>query len=171
MRWWGGKLRQVRRFLLGRVTPREQQALAAWLTPAQRRLFVGMHRADQRHGLDVVATLRAAGHDDTDLLLAALFHDAGKGGRTGLWHRVGWSLGERYGSWVWSILALLPGMRAGLERMRGHEERSAAMALEAGCSLRTAALIRATGDDGRDPASGPAETRALLALRLADEAN
>ena len=40
----------------------EREALAGWLTPAQLALFDGMHRADQRHGLDVVASLRADGH-------------------------------------------------------------------------------------------------------------
>ena len=53
-----------------------------------------MHVADQRHGLDVVASLRAAGRTDPDLLLAGLLHDAGKG-QTGVWPRVAWSLGER----------------------------------------------------------------------------
>ena len=41
----------------------------------------GCIRADQRHGLDVVAALRADGHDAPDLLLAGLFHDASKGPR------------------------------------------------------------------------------------------
>ncbi len=44
--------------------------------------------ADQRHALDVVARLRAAGLTDPDLLAAALLHDAGKGPRVRLWHRV-----------------------------------------------------------------------------------
>ena len=61
--------------------------LASWTTPAQRRLFDTMHVADQRHGLDVVASLRAEGVKDRDVLLAGLLHDVGKGD-TGVWPRV-----------------------------------------------------------------------------------
>jgi hypothetical protein len=62
--------------------------LAAQLAPAARRLFATMSRADQRHSLDVWAALRARGHDDPDLLAAALLHDCGKGaGRVRLWVR------------------------------------------------------------------------------------
>ena len=70
--------------------------LAAWTTPAQRRLFDTMHVADQRHGLDVVAAMRAAGVKDRDALVAGLLHDAGKGD-TGVWPRVAYSLGQAYG--------------------------------------------------------------------------
>ena len=63
----------------------DREALAGWLTPAQLALFEGMHRADQRHGLDVMASLRGDGHAaDTDLLLAGLFHDA-----AARWDRIG----------------------------------------------------------------------------------
>ena len=56
-----------------------------------------MHRADQRHGLDVVRALRVAGHDDPDVLVAGLLHDSAKGKEVGLWQRVGWSLADHYG--------------------------------------------------------------------------
>ena len=58
-----------------------------------------MHVADRRHGLDVVASLRAEGVDRPDVLVAGLLHDAGKGD-TGVWPRVAYTLGERYGTWV-----------------------------------------------------------------------
>ena len=38
-----------------------------------------MHVADQRHGLDVVATLRSEGVSDDEVLLAGLLHDCAKG--------------------------------------------------------------------------------------------
>ena len=87
--------------------------LAAWTTPAQRRLFDSMHVADQRHGLDVVASLRADGVQDRDVLLAGLLHDAGKGD-TGVWPagRVLARPGVR--DWVWSRRGVWPGMRHGL---------------------------------------------------------
>src|SRR5688500_19718426 len=44
--------------------------------------------ADRRHGLDVAERLLTAGLDDSDLLAAALLHDAAKGHRMRLWHRV-----------------------------------------------------------------------------------
>ncbi len=144
------------------MAPLERAELAAWLSPAQLGLFDTMPAADRRHGLDVVATLRSSGAPDPDLLLAGLLHDAGKGPTVGLWHRVAWSLGERYGSWVWRLVRPLPGFATALERMRDHAEHSAELAREAGCSPRTVELIRhqAAPEDGDG-----------AVLRLADEAN
>lgn len=139
----------------------ERATVATWLTPAQLALFDTMHRADQRHGLDVVADLRAEGHADPELLLAGLFHDASKGPGVGALHRVAWALGERYGSGVHRLAARLPGFGTALERIREHPERSAELALTAGCSPRTADLIRHQAAPN-DPAAGEA-------LRLADE--
>ncbi|HEV2238004.1 MAG TPA: HD domain-containing protein, partial [Ktedonobacterales bacterium] len=59
---------------------RDEAVLAAHLGPEARRLFATMSRADQRHSLDVWAALRARGHEEADLLVAALLHDCGKGG-------------------------------------------------------------------------------------------
>lgn len=178
--WWAGRVRQFGRHLLGRVSPAERRELERWLTPAQATLFRAMHPADRRHGLDVVASLRAAGHAEPDLLLAGLFHDAGKGPAVGLWHRVAWTLGERYGESVLGIAARLPGFRPALARIRDHAEISAAMALRAGCAPLTAELIRTAGSThaeeatpvGADMALGAADARRLSrALRLADEAS
>ena len=112
-----------------------------------------MPQADRRHGLDVVADLRATGSTDPDLLAAGLLHDCGKGPRVRLGHRVAWSLGQRYGAWVWLVTGHVPTFGAGLARMRDHAMRSAEMAGEAGCSPRTIELIRSqeapTNDAGR----------------------
>ena len=163
MGWWTGKIRQAARYVTARVTEAERRDLAEWLTPAQLRLFDSMHRADQRHGLDVADGLRRAGHDEAELVLAGLFHDAAKGQSTRLPHRVMWSLGERYGAWVWTVARRIPGFADGLQRMREHSERSAELALRAGCSPLTAELIRYQSEP-RDPVLGHA-------LRVADEAN
>ena len=136
--------------------------LAAWTTPTQRRLFDSMHVADQRHGLDVVASLRAEGVKDRDVLLAGLLHDAGKGD-TSVWPRVVYSLGQAYGTWIWTVAGVWPGMGALLTRLQEHAERSAVLAVEAHCSPRTVELIRYQ-DAPRDPEFGEL-------LRLADEAN
>jgi hypothetical protein len=162
--WWAGRIRQFRRYVAGTVGPADRDALVSWLTPAQLVLFDGMHRADQRHGLDVVASLRADGHgDDGDLLLAGLFHDASKGPSVGLLPRIGWSLGEHYGRPIVRATVWLPGFRRAYDRLREHADRSAEMALGAGCSLSTAELIRHQ--------ASPVDALAGEALRLADEAN
>ena len=144
------------------MAPAEVTALASWTTPAQQGLFAAMHPADQRHGLAVVATLRDSGQAEPDLLLAGLLHDAGKG-RTGVWPRVAWSLGEKYGSWVWRSGALVPGMGAPLDRLRHHAERSARLAEAVGCPRRTVELIRNQ--------AAPIDAEYGVALLLADEAN
>jgi hypothetical protein len=144
------------------VTPEERAALVTWIAPAQLDLFDTMHVADRRHGLDVVASLRAEEVTEPDLLVAGLLHDAGKGD-TGIWPRVAYSLGTRYGSWIPRVVTVLPGFRAALERLRTHAETSAALAAAAGCSPRTVELIR-----NQD---APLDAEFGELLRLADEAN
>jgi hypothetical protein len=123
-----------------------------------------MHVADRRHGLDVVATLRAEGVTDPEVLLAGLLHDAGKG-RTGVWPRVVYSLGQGYGRWMWDLAGIVPGagFRDALARLRDHADASASLAAAAGCSPRTVELIRHQ-DAPIDPEAG-------RLLKLADEAN
>jgi hypothetical protein len=160
--WWASKVRQFAGHVGASVRADEVRALGTWLTPPQLALFGSMPRADQRHGLDVVARLRSDGAADPDLLLAGLLHDAGKGRSVRLWHRVGWSLGERYGRGARGAFERLPGFAAAFDRMRRHAELSSALALEAGCSARTAELIRAQ----EAPVDAAGE-----ALRRADEAS
>jgi len=160
--WWGPRTRQFRAHLRASVAPGERAALVSWTSPAQLALFDAMHVADRRHGLDVVASLRAEGVEDRDVLLAGLLHDAGKGG-TGVWPRVAFSLGSRYGAWIGRVAAVLPGYGPALERLRTHADTSAGLAARAGCPVRTVELIRHQ-DAPTDPEFGEL-------LRLADEAN
>ena len=160
--WWGPKVRQFRAHLRARVAPRERDALAAWTSQAQLALFDAMHVADRRHGLDVVASLRGDGVHDRDVLLAGLLHDAGKGD-TGVGPRVAYSLGQRYGAWVWRAASTIPGWRDALVRLSTHAQASATLAAAAGCSQRTVDLIREQ-DAPTDPEYGEL-------FRLADEAN
>ncbi len=161
--WWAGKVRRFARYFTGRVSAAERHDLTTWLTPAQLALFDAMHPADQRHGLDVAAALRADGHAQPDLLLAGLLHDCGKGRALHVWHRVGWSLGERYGARVGSGLSRLPTFRSAFATLRDHAARSAQLAAAAGCSAAAVDLIRNQAEP-TDPVLG----RALL---LADQAN
>lgn len=160
--WWASKVRQFRSHVRARVGPDERAALGAWVTPEQLALFDAMHVADRRHGLDVVATLGDQGVTDADVLLAGLLHDAGKG-RTGVWPRVAYSLGQAYGAWVWQVAGILPPMRAAIDRLRAHAEASARLAERAGASARTVDLIRHQ--------EAPVDPEAGRLLQLADEAN
>jgi len=160
--WWGSKVRQFRSHVTARVGVDERAGLRDWLSPRQLALFDSMHVADQRHGLDVAATLRDDAVTDDELLLAGVLHDAGKG-HIGVWPRVAYSLGQGYGGWVWRIASFVPGWRDALRRLQDHAETSAELAREAGCSARTVELIRHQ-DAPIDPVAG-------RALQLADEAN
>jgi hypothetical protein len=160
--WWADKTRQFRSHVRARVTPEERAELAGWLTADLLELFDAMHVADRRHGLDVVDHLRRDGVRDPEVLLAGLLHDAGKGA-TGVWPRVAWSLGQRYGRWVWRLARLVPGWSRPMARLEAHAEESARLAAVAGCSPRTVELIRHQ-DAPVDPIAGEQ-------LRLADEAS
>jgi hypothetical protein len=140
--WWAAKLRRTRSYLRAAVSTAERDSLAARLEPAQLALFDWMQLADRRHGLDVMADLERRGVTDPDLLVAGLLHDCGKGPRVRFIHRVAWSLGQRYGTWIWRSSSHLPTLRVGLAALRDHAERSARLAREAGCSTRTVDLIR-----------------------------
>jgi hypothetical protein len=160
--WWAARTRQFRSHLRATVSPQERTGLVSWTSAEQLALFDSMHVADRRHGLDVAGSLRAEGVTEPDVLLAGLLHDAGKGD-TGVWPRVAYVLGSRYGTWIPATASVLPGFRVALERLRTHAETSAALASGAGCSSRTVELIRHQ-DDPIDPDFGEL-------LRIADEAN
>ena len=160
--WWATKTRQVRDHLRARVTAADRAGAAAWLTPGELALFDAMHVADRRHGLDVVAHLRADGATGHDLLVAGLLHDCAKGD-TGVMPRIIYSLGQRYGTRIWRVAAIVPGWSAALERLRVHADASAELASAAGCSPATVELIRHQ-DAPVDPVAGEQ-------LRLADDAS
>jgi hypothetical protein len=151
--WWSAKIHRTWSYFHASVGVDERADLERWLTPAQLALFDAMPVADRRHGLDVAADLRPAAGGDKDLLLAGLLHDCGKGPRVRLPHRVAWSLGQRYGTWIWRLSSHLPKFEAGLATLRDHARRSAELASGAGCSVRTIELIRnqesPTDDAGR----------------------
>jgi hypothetical protein len=160
--WWLTKARQTKRHLLAQVPARERDAVSAWLRPEELAIFDGMHVADRRHGLDVVTALRAAGETSSEVLLAGLLHDAGKGD-AGMVPRIVHALGQAGMGWAATLVGWWPGMRMTLGRLRDHAELSARLAEAAGCPPRTVELIR-WQDDPRDPEAGER-------LRLADEAS
>ncbi|MGH2445627.1 MAG: hypothetical protein ACRDGD_06255 [Candidatus Limnocylindria bacterium] len=147
-----------------RVGP-EEEALARRVLPsAAWTLFERMPVADRRHGLDVAERLVSAGHDDPDILAAALLHDAAKGHRMRLWHRVGGVLLEPLAPRLLARLAS-PDPRSWRHPFHlylHHAELSADLAMRAGCAPRTDAFIRGT-------AVG-ADARLQRALEAADDA-
>ena len=151
--------------LTARVEPAEEARARSLLPELAWPLFVAMPIADRRHALDVAARLLAAGQADPDLLAAALLHDAAKGPRVRLRHRVAGVLLQAAapgalvrlaspdeGSWRYPFHLFLQ-----------HAALSAEAALQAGCSQRTADLIRGS--------SPPADALLAALLRTADEAS
>lgn len=144
----------------------EETALAHRILPRHAApLFDGMPVGDRRHALDVVHRLLAAGHDDPDLLSAALLHDAAKGHRMRLWHRVAGVLLEALApSSLRRLASEDPGSwRHPFHLYLHHAELSAELARDAGCSDRAAAFIRGTASS--------ADVRLERALQAADDAS
>lgn len=135
------------------------------LPAAGARLWDGMPVADRRHGIDVAHRLLEAGHDDADLLAAALLHDAAKGHRMRLWHRVAGVLLEAFAPGLLRRLAVPDptSWRHPFFLYVHHAELSAGLAVDAGCSERAAAFIRG--------APAEADVRLWRALEAADDAS
>jgi hypothetical protein len=159
------RVRQFAAHLRARVTD-DDTARAHRILPGRAAvLFDAMPVADRRHALDVVERLLTAGHDDPDLLAAALLHDVAKGHRMRLWHRVAGVLLEAFAPGILRRLASSsPGSwRHPFHLYLHHADLSAGMAVEAGCSERAAAFIR-----GTPPV---ADVRLGRALEAADDAS
>lgn len=159
----GHRVAQFIGHLTARVDPGEIDRARPLLPDTAWPLFAEMPTADRRHALDVAARLAAAGERDPDLLAAALLHDAAKGHRMRLWHRVAGVLLEAVAPRTLARLASADqrSWRYPFHLYLHHAALSADAALAAGCSPRTAALIRGSID--------PADAPLAAALRRADE--
>jgi hypothetical protein len=127
-------------------------------------LVESMSERDQRHSLDTFRLLREQGHEDPDLLSAALLHDVGKGrlaaARVRLWHRVAYVLLATVAP---PLLRRLSDGRGGLADLHHHADRGAVVAEALGIGPIAVELIRRHHDDV------PADERLDL-LRAADDA-
>ena len=158
------------------------------LNPDQMAVFRCLPPYDQRHSLEVLAALRAAGYEESAVLAAALLHDAAKT-RMRLRHR----------ALVVLVRALAPGLAERWSRGNGtgwtapfviaahHAEWGAETAARAGSDPLTVALIRRhhaplplfspsrwEGDGGREGEEDEAdalteEDRLLAAFQAADD--
>ena len=127
-----------------RVEPEEVALVRRILPDGGVALFESMPVADRRHGLDVAERLLRTGHDDRDLLAAALLHDAAKGHRMRLWHRVAGVLLEAVAPSVLGRVASpdSSSWRHPFHLYLYHEPLSAALSADAGCPPRVGAFIR-----------------------------
>jgi hypothetical protein len=152
--------RQVLKALRPGLQPAAIAAVAVLLSPAETRLFLQMEKRDQRHAIEVMRRLEAAGCQSPELLAAALLHDCGKGA-VPVWLRI--------------LNVLSPGLlrhlaaegssswRADAYRLAHHPRLGADLALAAGAHPTTARLI-----SGRVRAE---ESEALALLHRADDAS
>src|SRR5438270_730680 len=146
----GYRIRQFGRAVGARPRPDQLSAVRTRLTEPQWRLFRSMAPRDQWHAIETLRLLSGRGEPGTDLGLAALLHDAGKG-YIRLYDRVLYVLLARLPSLL-RCLAAEDGAhwRAALFRSAGHANSGARLAQEAGASERAVWLIRqhhATGVD------------------------
>jgi hypothetical protein len=151
--------------LTARVSLDEERLARDLLPQSAWALFAQMPVADRRHGLDVAARLLLLGYQDRDLLGAALLHDAAKGRRMRLWHRVAGVVLEALAPRVLHRLAVedRSSWRHPFHLYLHHGPMSARAALQAGCSERTASFIRGE--------AAAADRPLLAALHAADEAS
>jgi hypothetical protein len=180
--WWGRVRYRLLQFVRGfsaAVSEQEAQQAQAILPCEAWPLFQRMPRDAQRHSLNVLATLRAAGQTDQDLAAAALLHDVGKvaaadaGYRLTLWWRGPLVLIEALApDWLrhWSAPTPSAGWRYVLYVHQEHPAIGATWAEAAGCSPRTCWLI--AHHQERNPAlQGEEELQLLRALQWADSEN
>lgn len=162
------RLRQLQRALTGRISARDLEFVAEYLSPKELRLFQQMAGFDQRHCLDVAQTLVRGGYRDHALLGAALLHDVGKVGDDGRPIPLIY-----YGAFV-VLKRLAPGLyRRAVVSGRGplwpfalhasHEQRSAKLAQTAGSAPEVVTILRAY--------AAQQETAETRLLQWADDLN
>jgi len=148
----------------------EEWATVNRLLPEEASIaFARMPVQDQRHGLDIMAALKAQGLQSNDLFAAALLHDLAKADGVRIWHRVVTVLLRAWRpSWLRSLASPDPASWRYPYWLQLHRpELSARLALEAGCSEATVGLIRRHHD--RTARLAPPLDKWLAALQAVDE--
>jgi hypothetical protein len=170
--------------LAATVAPAEMRRVAEALPSRAMPLFTQMPVDAQRHSLNVLASVQAAGCVHPDLAVAALLHDCGKvaaaqgGVRLGLWLRGPLVLLDAFAPKLaarWASPDPATGWRYALYVHQEHATIGARWAAEAGCSALSCwliahhqtspAMMEGRGDE-------PDKRHELLAvLQAADEGN
>ena len=136
------RARQLRRTLAPGITTDDLREAQSVLGGDLYALFAAMQPADQRHCLDVHRQLRSEGEDDPDVLVAALIHDAGKGGdaarRIRTWHRVAYVV---LGTLPPGALDRIVRGDGGLAHLHRHGEATLRLVRRAGASERIVRLL------------------------------
>jgi len=160
------RIRQFRLAAFGPWQPVSDTSLSLFLSPQLISLFRRMTPSEQAHSFSVLQRLQAAGHQDQDLLAAALLHDIGKVNLSlSLWDRSLVVLGKRF--FPRRIDRWSSGKPAGWRRpfvvAVHHPAWGADLVAAAGASPRSVDLVRRhqEADAGDDPW--------LAALRQADD--
>jgi hypothetical protein len=156
------RARQFFQALFPRTHAADIHEARALLSESEWRLFDSMPARDQRHGIEVMRRLRNMGAKDSDLLVAALLHDCGKGD-VPVWLRVLWVAAP------WAVRAMAagakeaegPGNRRAARRLLDHARLGAARARAAGASAATVRYIEGSG--------APEEQAKIAMLRAADD--
>jgi putative nucleotidyltransferase with HDIG domain len=168
---------RVRQFLRAtaawvRPAAMDEDMLKQALPPQAVALFLAMPGYDREHALAVFQALRAAGHDEPELLAAALLHDVGKSGsgvaRIRIWHRVATVLLRAFWPGAMERIAQdRPGCwRRPFLVQQQHATLGAELARTAGCSPGAVELIRRHEEAGQGRADD-----LLTALQAADSLN
>lgn len=158
--------------LLAPFQQADDRPAAAILSDAPLALYRRMSKADRLHSLRLLAWLQAHGHNDPNLLTAALLHDCGKAAAPlAVWQRTLKVLLKLFLPAVWRRLARPadPGnFRYPFYVLRVHPDLGARWAEQSGCSPLAIWLIRyhETDPDPSDP-----RYPLMLALQAADAAS
>jgi len=164
------------------LTAEERTEAGAWLPEKAMALFDGMPRNDQRHSLNILRSLRAAGRDDPALMQAALLHDVAKSaGGVRLFHRMAVVLLKVvWPGWAARMAQTQAPARSDLRypfwAHANHPRLGAEMAAAVGCDPVAVTLIREHQETGggaatRERRSGGEIDRLLIALQAADDDN
>ncbi len=172
---------RVRQFVAGLLagsrglTAVERRVVQAILPVGAQPLFDAMPPGDQRHSLNVLRALAAAGHDHPALLQAALLHDTAKrAARLTLLHRTAIVLLRAYRPALLKSWARGPQPRPGHWRRpfwvyAHHAQQGAAEAAAAGCDALTCLLMRHHQDHLPVAGLDTATLHLLAALQHADD--